>query len=270
MNRTIVLCTLAFMWPTLGASGQTVFRATQSGNLPTAAMLAQGDWLFGVSHRFSTPISEGADDLWGLDGPSVVRLGLTYAVRDRLMLGVLRTNRDDNVELNARFRAWASPDGADLPFELAGQGGVAWNTQIFETPGSGATDNEVQAYVQLVANVLVAERLALGVVPTFLRNPRLEDDDPESVFVVGVNGQLYPTEGAFSVFGEWIFGEARPDHTSDSGTFGIELRTRGHFFKILVTNQSELNPTQFLAGTSDAFDADNVRLGFNLTRLLPF
>ena len=41
--------------------GQNVFRSTQSANLPTAVMLSRGNVLFEVSHRFDTPISQGAD-----------------------------------------------------------------------------------------------------------------------------------------------------------------------------------------------------------------
>ena len=62
----------------------------------------------------------------------------------------------------------------------------------------------MQIYVQLIGNIQLTDRLAFGVVPAFLRNPVLTDDDPESAFVLGVNGQIY-TEGAFSFFGEWVF-----------------------------------------------------------------
>ena len=93
-------------------------------------MLNRSNWLFEISHRFDTPISRGADALWGLDGPVFNRLGLTYAPHDQLMLTVLRTNRDDNVELNAKFRALeAGPDA--MPLEVAALGGIAWNTEVF-------------------------------------------------------------------------------------------------------------------------------------------
>ena len=271
MKKTIVIGTsllLAVPAAHMPLSAQTVFRSTQSANLSTAAMLNQGNLLFEVSHRFDTPISQGSDALWGLDGPVINRLGLTYAPRDRLMLTVLRSNLDDNLELNAKFRVWVAGDGASVPIEVAGQGGIAWNTQPPVLPG--VDDNEMQVYAQLIGNILLADRFALGVVPTFLRNPVLADVDPESVFVFGVNGQLY-TEGAVSFLGEWIFGEARTGLGHDGGAFGIELRTRGHFFKLLVTNQSRMNPTQFLAGAPVDFgDTDAWRFGFNITRLLPF
>ena len=86
---------------------------------------------------------------------------------------------------------------------------------------------------------------------------------------LGPHAQVY-TSGALSFLGEWILSEAREGFTNDAGTFGIELRTRGHFFKIVVTNQVLTNPTQFLAGTNNDFIADEWRLGFNIPRLLPF
>ena len=94
MKKTIMLAcgvlAITFAQPDLSFA-QNVFRSTQSANLPTAAMLNRGNWLFEISHRFDAPISGGAETLWGVDGPVWNRLGLTYAPADRLMLGVLRT-----------------------------------------------------------------------------------------------------------------------------------------------------------------------------------
>ena len=269
MKKTILL-TCFLVTVTLAQPGralaQRVFRSTQSANLPTAAMLNGGNWLFEVSHRFDTPISRGAGALWGLDGPVLNRLGLTYAAHDRLMLTVLRTNGDDNVELNAKFRVVETGSDA-MPVEVAALGGIAWNTEV--SPRQGATDNEMQAYVQLIVNALLGDRVALGAVPTFLYNDHILDVDTEIAFVLGLHAEVY-TSGALSFLGEWNISEAREGFDNDGGTFGIELRTRGHFFKIVLTNQSFMNPTQFLAGTHNDFTPDEWRFGFNLTRLLPF
>ncbi len=270
MKKSLMLvCALSALALSSGRPGaaQTVFRSTQAANLPTAYMLRGGSVLFEISHRFDTPISAGSEAFWGIDGPVNNRLGLTFAPHDLLMLGVLRSNRQDNVELNARFRAFAT-DSGDVPIEVSAQGGVAWNTQVFET--LGAEENELQAYVQVIANLLVLDRLALGLVPTFLRNPRILDVDRETAFVLGLNGQYY-LDDTWSLLAEWIVSEEREDLTYDGAAFGWEIRTRGHHFKLLVTNQAFMNPTQFLAGTDNDFtDPDVWRLGFNIQRLLPF
>lgn len=240
-----------------------VFHSTEAANLPTAATLPARNLLFEISHRFDSPVSDGVDALWGFDGPVFYRLGLSYGVNDRLTLGVLRTNLEDNLELNARIRLWER--GGETPVAVGVRGGVAWNTQPF----AGADDNEGQAYAQLMLDGGIGERLALGVVPTVIRNPRIQDADSETGFTLGLHGQLYLDDGV-SLLGEWIASEEREGLDHDSGAFGIELETRGHFFKILVTNQVRMNPTQFLGGAPVPFSMDELRVAFNITRRIPF
>ncbi|MYE70180.1 MAG: hypothetical protein F4237_09050 [Gemmatimonadetes bacterium] len=272
----------------VAASAQDIFASTQSATLPTAAPSSAGDFQFEISHRFGY-LSDGAGDLWGLDGFVLNRLGLAYSPHDQLTVGVLRSNSTDNLEFNARFAGLAL-DAATGPLEFAAQAGVAWNLQVEKddhgghqhvvlldrNAGNGARDgdaadeNEMQAYAQVIANAMVGDRLALGVVPTLLWNPRIQSHDPETTVSVGVNGQLY-LDGMWSLFGEWIFSQAREDQEYDSGSFGAEIRTRGHFFKLLVTNQHQMNPAQTLAGAAeDFFDPGSWRLGFNIQRRLRF
>lgn len=248
----------------------TVFHSTQSANLPTAETLRRGELLFEISHRFQPPMSDGAKALWGLDGPVTNRLGLAFAVTDRVMLGVLRSNLQDNVELDGKVRLWEG-GRASVPVMVGAMGGVAFNTQIPED--AGYDGNETQAYAQLIVNALVAGRLALGAVPTWLHNPRIADSTADDAFVLGLNGQLYLSSMA-SVFGEWVASGARPDYTDDTltlddaVTLGLELETGGHFFKLLVTNSTRLDPTQMLPGTRYSFTPHQWRFGFNITRLL--
>ncbi len=247
------------------AAAQDVFHSVQSANLPTAVIMPQGSWLFEISHRFDSPFSNGGSDLWGLDGPAYNRLGLAYSVHDRAQLGILRSNVEDNTELNAKVGVWSGSGG--MPLEVAVMVGAALNTQVFEI--EGAEDNEAQLYAQLLLNALLGDRFALGVVPTLLHNQRLRDVDAHQAIALGVHGQLYVSP-SMSLLGEWLLAPEREGLEHDPATFGIEFQTRGHFFKLLVTNQARLNPTQFLAGTPTSFEPDEWRFGFNITRLLPF
>jgi hypothetical protein len=244
----------------------TVFHSTQSGSLATAETLRRGEWLFEISHRFLPPVSNGSDALWGLDGPVFNRLGLAYAVTDRAMVGLLRSNLQDNLELNAKVRVLEGGRGR-VPFMVALNGGVAWNTQLPDAPG--LSSNESQAYAQVVANALLGGRLAVGASPTLLRNPQVESLEVDNAFVLGLNAQLYLSAQA-SLWGEWIVSEERPELEHDVGSFGIELETGGHFFKLLLSNSARMNPTQIMGGTPDPFTPDEWRLGFNVTRLLSF
>lgn len=244
----------------------TVFHSTQSANLPTAETLDRGSWLFEISHRFQPPVSGGADALWGLDGPVVNRLALAYGITDRAMLGLVRSNLSDNLEMGAKVRLAAGGRNA-TPFMVAVAGGVAWNTELPDL--DGLEDNEAQAYAQLLLDVRAAPQIALGLVPTVVWNPRVADFDADVSLALGLQGQWYVADTA-SLFAEWLVAGGREDLEHDAGTFGLELETGGHFFKLVLTNSTRMNPTQFLGGTPHPFDADAWRLGFNVTRLLVF
>jgi hypothetical protein len=104
MNRISAFAAAALLLAApLPAAAQAVFHSHQAANLPTAETLAQGSWLFEISHRFDRAFSEGSEAFWGLDGPVYNRLGLVYAPTGSLMLGIHRTNLEDNLELNAKL-----------------------------------------------------------------------------------------------------------------------------------------------------------------------
>jgi hypothetical protein len=254
-------------WHRSGTPAQTdvtVFHSPQSANLPTAETIDRGVWQFEISHRFSPPLNTGANTLWGLDGPIDNRLGLAYAPTDRLMVTLERSNLLDNLDLHAKAKVLARGLG-DIPLIGGVMGGVAWNTEV---PGRRARDNRnVQLYGALILNALVADRLALGLVPAYLHNPQVELPAADNAVSLGLNAQVYVGKG-FSVLGEWNVSQARTGLEHDAGTFGVELETGGHFFKIVVSNSTRLNPAQFLGGTPFAFKPSEWRLGFNITRLL--
>ena len=242
-------------------SAQEIFHSIQSANLPTAETLPKGSWLFEISHRFG-PLNSGGEGLWGIDGPVNNRLGLAYAPHDRVLLALQRSNIDDNLGLNAKVGVW-SGGSEGLPLKVALMAGAAVSTQPFEP---GAEDNESQLYSQILLNALFGGRFAVGVVPTYLHNRSLPDASAEGAVAVGVHGQLYVSP-SMSLLAEWLVSEATAARPNDPAAFGIEFQTRGHFFKLIVTNQGLLNPTQFLGG---AAGPDDWRFGFNITRLLPF
>ena len=274
MRRTLALAALLALSLPLPVAAQqprrtplqstptSIFHSTLVANLPTTTTLGKGILQFEISHRFVPPVSRGVNALWGLDGPAEDRLGLSWAPTGRAMVHIERSNLNDNLELGGRIRL-AEGTAGGMPVAAAVAAGFAWNTDPPSAPG--VVDNETQAYAQLVLDALLGGRFAVDVVPSVLRNPRLEDPDPVTTFSLGLAGQAYVARSV-SLFGEWVVSEARPQQEHDAGTFGLELQTRGHFFKLLMTNTVEMNPTQLLAGTPFPFQPNEWRFGFTITR----
>lgn len=239
-----------------------VFRSTQGINFPTATTLSKGEWQFEVSHRFRPAMSEGSDALWGLDGPVYLRLGLGYAITDRFTVTLQRSNEQDNLDLNFRGRLWER--GHDrFPFLLGAQVGAAWNGEL---PDVSPEPDPWQFYAMVILDQGLGERVGIGLVPAYLRNPDVFAESPENAYSLGVHGQVYLSDD-WSLLGEWNFSDAWNERLYDWGAFGVELEAGGHFFKLVVTNATSTNPSQFLAGTPFKFEPEEWRLGFNITRM---
>jgi hypothetical protein len=239
-----------------------LFHSTQVANLPTAETPNRGELLFEISHRFEPAISEAEDALFGLDGPVYLRLGLGYALSDRALLTLTRSNLQDNYDVNLKVRFLEAR--GRLPLMVAVAGGIGYNAELPES-----VDRSTQAYGQLIVNTMLGERVGIGVVPWVLRDPDLELSEAETAVGVGLYGQLYLNDQV-SVLAEWNATEGYSDFTHDAGTLAVELETGGHFFKLMVTNSIRPNPSQFLAGADVPFEPGEWRFGFNVTRLLVF
>lgn len=244
----------------------TAFHSTQAINLPTAETLSKGEWQFEIAHRFLPAISDGAEALWGLDGPANMRLGLGYAPSGRILVTLARSSFLDNWDLQVKLRA-LELEGGGVPLLVALQGGAAWSSEVPERD-SGDPGN-FQYYAQLILNTALGDRLAVGVVPSYLYNVLLDRIDPVQDLFWGFYGQLFLTD-VLSLNGELNLGENGAELDHNAGGLGLELETGGHFFKVFVTNSVRLNPTQFLVGTDIPFEPDGWRLGFSITRLLRF
>jgi hypothetical protein len=244
-----------------------LFHSTQVVNLMTAETLQRGDILFEISHRFFPAVHEGMDAFYGLDGPVNMRLGLGYAISNRMIVTLARSNVNDNVDLWVKYKALQIRSSM-LPISIAVQGGSAWNTQ--EYFGRKRSDSKnFQYYGQLIANTMIAKKLGIGIAPSYLQNSQIFSIDTEHSVTLGTYVQYYISFG-YAVFAEWnpTLSGYRLKH--NSFTCGFELETGGHFFKIIATNSPYLNPSQFAAGADVPFDQKNWRLGFNITRLLRF
>jgi hypothetical protein len=116
----------------------------------------------------------------------------------------------------------------------------------------------------------------VAVVPGVLFNPASAEEDEGPLFTVGLGGRLN-VHGSFALVGEWVpivSGYARTntfgnDNRFDSWAGGIEIATPGHVFQIVVSNSVGLATDQYLRGGDlDLRDAE-MRLGFNIFRVLP-
>ncbi|MFT5089748.1 MAG: hypothetical protein ACI906_001015 [Candidatus Latescibacterota bacterium] len=283
LTTALLLPTLALAQPSWQSTESTIeepvelFRATMTPNFPTTTMLYKGDWHYEISHRFHPTIDEGYDANFGFDGPASMRTAVGYGASDNLSLTLGRSNLLDNLDLQIKYRLW-DMDHSTLPSAVAMRFGLAWNTDIPTIIDRGKTDGaNFQYYAQLVYNTLLFDgKLGVGIVPSYLYNSAIFSVDKQYTFTLGNYYQYYFND----LWGLWL--EYNPalsgyqgillpgesGHSYDSLSFGTSIETGGHAFYIFATNNTRLNPAQFLVGAPTSASPKNWHLAFGITRHL--
>jgi len=254
---------------------KSLFHATQTANFPTTETLDKGGWMYEISHRFSTPIKEGENSLWGFDGPARIRFALAYGITDDLMVTLGRSNITDNYDLQFKQKLFHLANSY-IPSEVSIVGGLALNSEVPQTLDRDKFDSDnLQLYAQLIYNtILLDDKLAIGLVPSFLYNSFIYAVDKQYSFTFGSYIQYYFNR----TWSLWIEhnaiitgyqGKIRLDETKksfNSLVFGATLETGGHIFNIIVSNNARLNPSQFLVGANDSAGENMWRFGFSIIR----
>lgn len=243
-----------------------LFHSTQAINLPTNTSLKQNEFEFEISHRFLPLIKDGSKSLFGFDGPANIRFGLAYAFNDNGSITIGRTNKDDNYDLSIKYKLFSIASDF-LPSNFGIRAGAAWNTDV-PARESGDRDN-FQFFGHLIYNTLIEKRLGIGIVPSILINSNILYEEADYSFTFGSYLQYYLSD-MFSFMIEWNPTITGWRDRNNPLSLGLEIETGGHFFKIVVSNSTRLNSSQFLAGTETSINDGNLHIGFNITRLLIF
>lgn len=245
-------------------------------NVPTTRMVDSGLWYFLISHRFGPPVSEGYDAFYGLDGSSVIFLNLGYAPTDDLLFILGRSNASDNVELQAKYRFFQQTVEPKWPVSLAAQAAVNWVTE--ESRELDRFDSEAFKFSgQLMVSRDFGRRAGLLAAPGILVN-QSEGVGGESLLITLGLGARWRFYQNLSLLAEWVPILSGYEQTStigyqnrfDSWGGGFEIAVGGHVFQIIVSNAVGLTTDQYMRGGDLDLAKPDLRLGFNIFRLLQF
>lgn len=249
-------------------------------NLPTTRALDRGSSLFLISHRFAPPVSRGYDALYGLDGPSVIKLTLGHALTDDLLLTLGRSNESNDVEVGTRYRLAQQWGPRGWPLGVSVYGALNWMSGIPPDGKSRFRNEAVKLNAQVSLARSLGERFGVLAAPGVLVNPAENVDGEEALVTLGLGGRATVYRN-ITVFGEWVpilsgYVQTRTLgnlNRFDSWGAGVEITTGGHVFQIVASNSAGIATDQYLRGgdldVRDVLDGE-FRLGFNIFRVLNF
>jgi len=250
------------------AEGTTVtgtFKGTRLINGHSIETREKGNLDFIISHRFGR-LNSGAYSLFGLDD-SNIRLGLDYAVTDRLTLGLGRNSLSKVYDGFLKYKLLEQQDGPRaVPFSLVWFSNMSITT--FRRPELPLNFQRKLGFThQLLIARKFSENLSLQLSPSIVhRNMVPLRTDDNDLYALGIGGR-YKITPRTSLNVEYFYrlGEQTQD-TYNALAIGFDIETGGHVFQLHLTNAQAMTETGFISSTSGEFFGGDIHFGFNISR----
>lgn len=254
------------------------FKGTRLINLHTIETLKKGSLDFRISHRFGD-LGSGSKNLWGIDGPATLRLGLDYSLTDRLVIGVGRTSYQKYFDGFVKYKLIQQAKEMKK-YSLVAVAGVNMTTD--DDPNKVVTGVDRYEYtssrIAYMTQLLLArkfnEKLSLQIAPTYIHyNMVIRANDKNDLFAVGASGR-YKITRSLAVTAEYVarvtsYAPVQQTY-HDAVALGLDIETGGHVFQLFFTNANAINEVQLVPFTTSDIALKGMRFGFNISRVFQF
>jgi len=220
-----------------------------------------------IQHRFDR-INSGIENFFGLDD-AYIRLGLDYAITDRLSVGVGRSSQKKIYDGFLKYKLLEQKTQGGTPISVTGFASVATDTQ---DPPDGL-DQEFRHTVSYVGELLIARKFSPGfslqMMPVWVhRNLVPTPEDVNDVFALGVAArQKISRRSALTFEYYYQFNNTTESTNYNSIGLGIDIETGGHVFQLHISNSRGMIEKEFVANTDGDFWEGDIHIGFNIIRV---
>ena len=235
----------------------------------------KGTFEFDIQHRFGS-FDNGFKDFIGLYAPSNIRLGLSYAPINNLMVGVGFTKLNNYVDFWAKYAILQQTESGRMPVSLTYFGTMAIDTYDPDHQSEIYNSSDRLSYFhQLILARKFSNWLSIQVAPSWTHFNIVDKGYKNDHFAIAVGGRIgiYNTYAIIFNYDQPLTKHDPPNNPSPNLSIGVEVSTSSHAFQIFIGNYRGIIPQENnlynMNNYQDGF-TENFSLGFNITRLWNF
>jgi len=251
------------------------FKSSRVINLHSLENTHSGNLDFRISHRFGV-LSGGFQELFGLDGPALIRFSLEYGSTDRFMLGISRSNYQKVYEGYFKYKLLRQSTGKiQMPISLLWYSNLGIRTADFPNSERDYDFSNRLFYThQLIIGRKFSDRFSMQISPSVVhKNLVKKESESNDIFALGLAGRLKISQRA-ALTGEYILLLNSEDNLpkindltpKNSISLGVDIETGGHVFQLHLSNSTALHEAGFTTETTQSWDDGDIHFGFNILR----
>ncbi len=224
---------------------------------------------FEIHHRFGT-VNNGLTDLFGLWALGNIRLGLNYAISDKLMIGAGTAKNFRAQDLAVKYALLRQTNSGSMPLSLTLYGNMGINLTPEENFGPAHDWKEIHRLSYFTQAIFARQfsKLSLQVAPTLIYFNAVEIGYKNLNYGLSA-GAKYNVFGSHSLLLEYdqLFSKQENEDFNPKPQLGVgwEISTATHAFQIFFANYKDiLGQYNFLYNQNSIADG-NFLLGLNIT-----
>lgn len=221
-----------------------------------------------MGHRFGL-INGGTNDLAGFWAPSNIRIGLSYAVHDRITVGYGTTKFDRLQDFNWKIGILKQTRSDKIPVSVSYYGNFTIDARPKEN--FKHLEDRYSYFNQLIIARRFSPELSLQIAPSISHYNIVDNTMRNDMVAIAVGGRykISPQTAVMFDYSQPIT-EFLQDNPHPGISVGFEFSTSAHAFQLFLTNYNGIVPQKnYMFNDHDFFNGDFL-IGFNITRLYNF
>lgn len=248
----------------------SIFKSTRLVSGHSIEIVAPGDFLFIIGHRFGE-LNSGWRNLFGLDN-STIRLGGDFGVTKNLNLGIGRSSFEKTFDGFLKYRLLEQSRGEkNIPLSVGLLTTANVNTSEvpfpnFETVGG---KHRWEYVTQLLLAKKVSDQISIQYAPMLIHKNFVEDEHDQNTSFSNSIGTSVKVTPSTSLNVEYVFAPKSNFESLDlrnSLNIGVDIETGGHVFQVHLTNSKGMTEKFLTTETTGDWTDGDIFFGFNVTR----
>lgn len=224
-----------------------------------------------MQHRFGL-VNGGTNDMAGFWAPSNIRIGLSYAIHDRVTVGFGTTKFDRLQDFNWKAGILRQTRSGRIPVSVSYYGNFVIDARKKGNDLFPTKQSRYSYFNQLIIARRFSPKLSLQIAPSVSHYNLVENRMRNDVVALSAGGRFkISDQTAIMVDYSHPFvhhlNDAELDIDPQPGfSLGVEFSTSSHAFQLFITNLNGIVPqSNYMKNTNDFFYGDFL-FGFNITR----
>ena len=224
-----------------------------------------------MQHRFGL-VNGGTNDMAGFWAPSNIRIGLSYAIHDRVTVGFGTTKFDRLQDFNWKAGILRQTRSGRIPVSVSYYGNFVIDARKKGNDLFPTKQSRYSYFNQLIIARRFSPKLSLQIAPSVSHYNLVENRMRNDVVALSAGGRFkISDQTAIMVDYSHPFvhhlNDAEFDIDPQPGfSLGVEFSTSSHAFQLFITNLNGIVPqSNYMKNTNDFFYGDFL-FGFNITR----